>query len=95
MPLASLPALRPAMGQLASLRVDLRHHNFPYGAQGEELESVLLLLCRPHAGALPLRSLECGYLPKRMQLGDVRERVVQQLATDFGETDVQLCLMHE
>ncbi len=95
LPMASLPALRPAMGQLASLRVDLRHHDFPDGAQDEELESVLLLLCRPHAGALPLRSLECSYLPDWMELVDVQERVLQQLATDLGETGVHLCLMHE
>ncbi len=90
-PVAALPGLRPAMRNLRHLYLDFDHE----GLASEELVSVLVMLCRPHAGADPLVSLECGGLPPLLDPVAVEEAVLQQLESDFRGVDVDLCLSHE
>lgn len=87
--MATLPILRPAMRELHRL-----HVNFDAKAEldGEEVVSVLVLLCRPHAGAESLMSLECSGLPPLLDLLAVEEAVLQQLASDFGGAHVDIRL---
>ncbi len=89
--MAALPGLRPVMRKLHRLCVD-----FDTNAHlaSEELVSVLVMLCRPHAGADPLTSLECDGLPRSLDLAAVEEAVLQQLESDFGGAHVDIQLLH-
>lgn len=79
------------MRELRRLYVDFDHE----GLGSEELVSVLVMLCRPHAWAVPLTSLECGGLPLSVDPPTVEEAVLQQLESDFGGMDVDICLWHD
>ncbi len=78
------------MMRLARLKVNLGFHQ---DLDESVLESVLLLLCRPHPGAVPLEHLECA-CPASVDIGEVKQSVLGQLQGCYGVRDVDLVLWH-
>ncbi len=88
-PLAAVPAVRPHMMQLSRVTLDLLCFT---GISRNELESVLVLLCRPLPGAPPLSHLQCFGCYQWMDVYECRNSVLQQLEVDFGVTSVSVMI---
>lgn len=95
-PVAALPLLRNPMLQLRDLKLDVVNQDgleaATRGLEAATLESVLLLLCRPHSGVAPLASLTVNGCSEDVEAGECEESVRMQLELDFGVTGVELCV---
>ncbi len=87
-PLAAVPAVRFHMLQLNRVLLDLASLTH---VSRDELESVLVLLCRPLPGAPPLRQMLCCGC--RLDLEQCRQAVLQQLEHDFGVTNTSVMVV--
>ncbi len=84
-PTAALLPMRAHMPRLTRLSMDLTSNEGSVG-----LEALLLLLCRPHAGAVQLECLTCTCMEVVVDAEAVRGSVLQQLGSCFGVTGVVL-----
>ncbi len=88
--LSSVPGLRPHMTQLYFLELDLTHCE---DACDAVLQSVALLLLRPHPGAVQLEELVYRECPDEVDMEACDEVIMERLERDFGVTDVSLVFM--
>ncbi len=79
--------MRAHMSRLTRLSMDLTS-NRSEGCIG--LDVVVLLLCRPHAGAVQLEHIVCTCMEVVVDAGAVRGSVLQQLESCFGVTGVNV-----
>ncbi len=84
-PLAALPLLRFPLLRLVHLELDIGACE---GVSNTALEPLLLLLCRPHSGALPLQQLKCMRCPQQLDKERCVQYVLEHLEKDFGVTGV-------
>ncbi len=88
-PAVALPLLRNPMLALRDLYLDVKHAEGMVG--NSTLEPLLLvLLCRPHTGAPPLRSLTVIGCPSTLDCAQFVGSVTEQLEVCFGLTGVAL-----
>ncbi len=83
----ALPLLRNPMLQLRTLTVELDHSD---DMDAADLESLLLLLCRPHSFAAPLQRLTVTGCCEDIDTQDCEDSVQEQLQVDFGVSGVLL-----
>ncbi len=88
-PLPALPAMRAHMPQLQQLELGLRYVR---GVDESALGSALVLVCRPHHGAVQLRHITCYACPSSVDREACRQAVLQQLQGDFGVTGVTVVM---
>lgn len=90
-PLAALPAVRSHMLQLTLGLLDLSSLAH---VTRDELESVLVLLCRPLPGAPPLRQMLCCGCGPWADAAQCRQSVLRQLEVDFGVSGTQVIVVN-
>ncbi len=88
-PAVALPLLRNPMFALRDLYLDLEV--IKDVIDSSTLKPLLLvLLCRPHTGAAPLRSLTITGCPSTLNAAQCMQSVTEQLELCFGLTGVDL-----
>ncbi len=92
-PVTSLPLLRCPMLRLTRLVLDLG------GSECEDMNTaalvpLLMLLCKPHAGAAPLLHLEGTGCPGSLDVDQCKRSLEEQLQQCYGVTDVSINLTH-
>lgn len=83
-PVAALPTMRAHMTRLEVLSFGVGHCE---DAHESVLVSVLVLLGRPHPGAVRLRYLECCRCPEEVDREECQRVVKEDLERDFGVRD--------
>lgn len=93
-PVTCLPLLRNPMLRLTRLMVNLGECGCDH-MDSATLEPLLLLLCMPHSGAVPLRRLKVLYWPLDEESEQSVQSVQGQLEAAFGVTGVTIDLMYD
>ncbi len=86
-PVAALPGMRFHMLHLTHLALDLQACE---PVDGHVLEPLLVLLCRPHGGATPLRHLEVHRIRGEVNGAECKRAALEHLERAFGVTGVTM-----
>ncbi len=92
-PVTALPLLRCPMLRLTRLVLDLGQSGCE-GMDSAALVPLLMLLCTPHSGAVPLKHLVGRRCPESLDVDQCKRSLEEQLQLCFGGVDVSIDFGH-